>query len=1425
MPGRLSIVSALVPLALLAAWPFVSEPEISPMPLTHGQTVGFSRCFAPGTPTAVVDEAERGMETTPPGLELFQASTHWNRTATDGGGLSRGDAITLTWGVVPDGTHIPGFGVGDADSSDLRAYLNGLYGDEATWLPIFERVFARWGDVTGITYVYEPNDDGADFSNITSESRGQLGVRPDIRIGGRAIDGNANTLAFNFFPTIGDMVIDTTDNFFQNLSNESLRFRNVVAHEHGHGLGLSHVCPINQTKLMEPFVSTQFDGPQHDDILGGQRQHGDPLEPNDSPDSAANLGSLESTASERNLLSIDGSSDVDVFAFHAPAPNAQVAIDVTPIGETYLEGSQNSNGSCSDGSNTDSTTASDLGIEILDTNGAVLTQANTQGAGAAETLTFTAGESLGPYYIRIHGDGSDAIQLYHLSARAVEISNDLAVSLTASPSKVVLGETQTFQVNVRHSGPGDAEDVVLAITLTEPLIVDAAQLTEGTGSVTIANHSVMVDLGTLSGLTEATLVVETHHVSPGTGTFTATVSKAGSEPVDSNNQATIASIGSQGEPTDVEDFNAFPGLSGPPGSPVPNDTTGFFDLRYNYAATTAEGFALDQTQAPNGRGLRFAAAEDNAMETTIDFPADTYSERQHQLAFWFRFSDVAASPDNSLTQSLFVYNRGASDLAYYLQVGKDYNGDVGANLVVPVDAGNVSNPTHLALAPDRWHAVVVQYDSASDTSSADAGIRMWLNPTDDSAQPDFELRTDSGAMGSFFGDGTFGRLVFGASSFPADPNGPDIWMDRIGIWNGYGESGENDLGAAIQFLYAYVSANLKDSSASVSEDAGAATFLLNRRGDTGLAGNVSWEVVATGSAGVDAADFPGGVFPSGTITFEAGELSKTLSIPIVDDVASEGDELFEVQLESATTMFRLDQTSLFGTIVNDDADATTQITLMDGDLHVRDVGSPSDDTLTIQSDIANGDIVIHDPNHLLGTDIPGASGHGTATIRVPAGMVAGEIRVDAGNGNDQVDIDFTLGAFSWLTQIDDASIKLSGGTFDQGLFEHSHPHGVAITLDEAPLIAGAQIATIESALQLGHATLRYDAHEDALLVSSPSATQTLVNTTALIHPSQSLTIDSGPGNDAITIESLLVDYPATLILEGGADIDRMTSLTPIDLAQGATLVTAFETINPGHPGDPHVQGSAWQIDGTVALASETVLYSESDITFSEGSVVRLRHREGSVPDQWRLSGDTTIDLANATLEIVTSATTPPAGTETVIIACTNEVDLIHPFEGLPEGAVVTSGLALFEITYEGGDGNDIALRTLLDYPQWRAQAFHGAEGALTSQDPTANPDGDDWPNGLEYLLGLDPTAHDADPLVVTVSDVQTTLQFPRALLVPGATETLEWSSDLNTWHLIHPESVTTEALDADREWVTWTLPFDEEERVFYRILTDIDTGE
>ena len=64
-----------------------------------------------------------------------------------------------------------------------RRFSTPPYGSFNAWHQIHIDMFDRWSELTGITYVYEPNDDGVPFvtSGQTPASSASAG---DIRIGG-----------------------------------------------------------------------------------------------------------------------------------------------------------------------------------------------------------------------------------------------------------------------------------------------------------------------------------------------------------------------------------------------------------------------------------------------------------------------------------------------------------------------------------------------------------------------------------------------------------------------------------------------------------------------------------------------------------------------------------------------------------------------------------------------------------------------------------------------------------------------------------------------------------------------------------------------------------------------------------------------------------------------------------------------------------------------------------------------------------------------------------------------------------------------------------------------------------------------------------------------------------------------------------------
>lgn len=350
-------------------------------------------------------------------------------------GFSQGDPLKLTWGIAQEGMSIVGApSVGDPTSpNNIRAFFNSIHGNQATWQPIIESTFDRWESISGLDYSYEANDDGAAW--VTAP--GVTGTRADVRISSHSIDGQAgsNTLAYNYFPNAGDQVIDSDNTaFFGNAANGFRGTRNVLAHETGHGVGMSHLESSDSAQLMEPFISTAFDGPQYFDILSAQRGYGDFNEKsfaqlgNDVSTRATSLGAIASgstveigqdaktfvvAGSAVDFVSIDDTSDTDFYSFSVSS-NGTVDVKVEALGFVFNVGPQGGAQSPFD-----SRLRSDLSFTLFDSGLTSLGTANGTGLGGMESLSGIA-LAAGNYFIQVSGlDNSDSnafdVQFYGLS--------------------------------------------------------------------------------------------------------------------------------------------------------------------------------------------------------------------------------------------------------------------------------------------------------------------------------------------------------------------------------------------------------------------------------------------------------------------------------------------------------------------------------------------------------------------------------------------------------------------------------------------------------------------------------------------------------------------------------------------------------------------------------------------------------------------------------------------------------------------------------------------------------------------------------------------------------------------------------------------------------------------------------------------------
>ena len=425
--------------------------------------VPVAQCFAPGTDPELVAAYELMFREQfwdqPVDGQRFNVAGRWTSTATSGFIGGQGTPITLTYSFAPDGSIADNL-FGSNRSSQLFSWLNSIYGSPATWQSLFDSVFSQWGDLIGVTYVRETNDDGVEANT----QAGQLGVRGDVRIFAVSLDGNFNVLAYNNFPNAGDMVFDAFDSFFNNTGSSSRRLRNVAAHEHGHGLGFAHSCPQNATKLMEPSANTNFNGPQLDDILAGQRNYGDPLEPNDTLFEPSDLGSFSIGSSDSiTNVSLDDGFDQDWFRVEITQPMEFIA-DVAPDGGTFLTGAQNANGSCQAGSLNNFDDNLNLTVELRASNGTTsIAFANNTGFSGSEELRATV-STPGTYYLIVDSAGNEErIQRYSL-----DISTDIFPF--DGPSIEPVGVLPLAAL------PGDAVEVDFEILANADSIVDGPDL-------------------------------------------------------------------------------------------------------------------------------------------------------------------------------------------------------------------------------------------------------------------------------------------------------------------------------------------------------------------------------------------------------------------------------------------------------------------------------------------------------------------------------------------------------------------------------------------------------------------------------------------------------------------------------------------------------------------------------------------------------------------------------------------------------------------------------------------------------------------------------------------------------------------------------------------------------------------------------------
>ncbi len=449
-------------------------------------------CFDPGTSEEDVINLLNRIYPDWNNPALYISSSRWTSTATGTTGV-QGEPTVLTYSFVPDGVTVPDGGFG-SQTNNINAMMASKFGSVANGKAKFRQLFNQWQALSGITYIEETNDDGAALHT----SAGVLGVRGDIRISATPMDGNSGVLAYNYFPNTGDMVLDNAESW-QASANDYRFFRNVCTHEAGHGIGLSHVCPADCQFLMEPFICTAYDGPQHDDIRGAQRQYGDSAETNDTPATATPFGNVPDGTTTLNNMSIDDNSDQDYYAFTVPV-NRQITITASPVGMFFDQCAQTGPCTCAAADTQRTSDDVNLSLRLYGTNGTtVLAEASANGAGVAETIANTGLPGAGTYYIRVYQGTTNAIQLYNLGFTvSAAIVPTVTLTQPNGGQSWAVGSNQTINwtsanvtgnvnIELNRTYPGGAWESLFANSAN-----DGTQAWAVTGAATSANCRVRV---------------------------------------------------------------------------------------------------------------------------------------------------------------------------------------------------------------------------------------------------------------------------------------------------------------------------------------------------------------------------------------------------------------------------------------------------------------------------------------------------------------------------------------------------------------------------------------------------------------------------------------------------------------------------------------------------------------------------------------------------------------------------------------------------------------------------------------------------------------------------------------------------------------------------------------------------------------------
>jgi hypothetical protein len=247
------------------------------------------------------------------------------------------------------------------------------------------------------------------------------------------------------------------------------------------------------------------------------------------------------------------------------------------------------------------------------------------------------------------------------------------------------------------------------------------------------------------------------------------------------------------------------------------------------------------------------------------------------------------------------------------------------------------------------------------------------------------------------------------------------------------------------------------------------------------------------------------------------------------------------------------------------------VSLVGNDLTIQDStagGAP--DNHTIQSDTANSQFLINDPDNILTTVISGATGSGTHALTIPFGAIAGivintlaqgdSVTIDVAPGNFAVPIQYTGG--DPTSSPGDSLTLTGGGTFANLVVTMTGSDSGTIDVTGNSMITFAGLEPVSSSITATNVTLNYSSTAETLTVATFGVLGKTQFQTSLSedvdfnNPIGTLTINAGATNaDTVEINSLGSGFAGSLTVNGGGGADTINLNTDLAFSGGSVALS------------------------------------------------------------------------------------------------------------------------------------------------------------------------------------------------------------------------------------------------------------------------------